>query len=238
MDNPKVLVIIPAYNEAASIAEVIGDIHTHYPSADVLVVDDGSSDNTGEIALKNGAELLRMPFNLGIGSTVQTGFKFAQKEGYDIAVQVDGDGQHDAGHLPALLAPIIADESDLVMGSRYLTKTDYVGSTSRRTGTAIFSKILSLMLGQKVTDATSGFRALNRKLINLFADDYPRDYPEVEALLLAHVARLRIKEIPVDMRQRSGGRSSINYFRSIYYMVKVFLALLVGVSRRRAPRVQ
>jgi len=237
MDNPRVLIIIPAHNEAASIAGVIDDINMHLPDADILVVDDGSSDKTGAIAIRSGAEMVQMPFNLGIGSTVQTGFIYAQKEGYDIAVQVDGDGQHDASQLPALLAPIIDDEDDLVVGSRYLAKTDYVGSTSRRTGTAIFSKLLSLLLGQRVTDATSGFRAMNRELINLFADDYPRDYPEVEALLLAHVARLRIKEIPVKMRQRSGGSSSINYFRSLYYMVKVFLALLVGASRRRAPKV-
>lgn len=235
MNNAKVLVIIPAHNEAESIAGVIRDVRAAI-DADIVVVNDGSTDRTAEIASKEGAGLLNMPFNLGIGSTMQTGFKFARRKGYAITAQVDGDGQHDASFLPALLQPIIDGESDLVVGSRYLTKTDYSGSTSRRAGTAIFSKILSIILGQKVTDATSGFRAINRQLINLFADDYPRDYPEVEALLLAHVARLRIKEIPVNMRQRSGGRSSISHFRSIYYMVKVFLALLVGVSRRRAPR--
>jgi hypothetical protein len=238
MDQPRVLVIIPAHNEAACIKDVIQDIHTNFSAADILVVDDGSSDGTGGIALANGAELLQMPFNLGIGSTVQTGFKFAQREGYDFAVQLDGDGQHDASFLPALLKPLMDDETDMVVGSRYLTDTDYNGSTSRRAGTAVFSRILSIMLKQKVTDATSGFRGLNRKLIDLFAGDYPRDYPEVEALLLVHLARLRFQEIPVSMRQRSGGRSSINYFRSIYYMVKVLLALLVGISRQRAPRMQ
>jgi len=236
MDEPKVLVIIPAHNEAASIAGVIDDIHAGYPGADIVVIDDGSSDKTGQIALQKGAEVLRLVFNLGIGATMQTGFIFAQREGYDIAVQIDGDGQHDASFLPALLKPLVDGESDMVVGSRYLTKTDYKGSTSRRAGTALFSQALSLMLRQKLTDATSGLRAINRDLIDLFALDYPRDYPEVEALLQVHMTRLRVKEIPVSMRSRAGGRSSINYFRSIYYMIKVSLALLVVASRRRSPQ--
>lgn len=236
-NKPRVLVIIPAHNEADSLASVIHDVRAAI-ECDIVVVDDGSTDNTGAIALAEGAELLTLPFNLGIGTTVQTGYIFARDGGYDIAIQTDGDGQHDASYLPKLIEPIVRGESDFVVGSRYLTETEYNGALSRRAGTAMFSKILSLMLRQRLTDATSGFRAIGRNLIEQFAYDYPRDYPEVEALLQAHMARFRIKEIPVEMRQRGGGRSSINKFRSLYYLVKVLLALLVVASRRRAPRPQ
>ncbi|MHB0915565.1 MAG: glycosyltransferase family 2 protein [Thermoleophilia bacterium] len=235
MAEPRLLAIIPAHNEADSIAGVIDDIRAH-TGADIVVVNDGSTDDTAAIALAKGAELLNMPFNLGIGSTMQTGFKFAHAQGYDVAVQVDGDGQHDAAELPALVQPLIGGECDMVLGSRYLKETGYSGSAGRRVGTAIFSRIISLMLRQRLTDATSGFRAINGKVIELFAHDYPRDYPEVEALLQVHMARFRVCEIPVKMRARGGGRSSINAFRSIYYMVKVLLALLVVMTRKRAPR--
>lgn len=232
-DSPRVLVIIPAHNEAASLAGVIKAVRAAV-TADIVVVDDGSHDDTGAIALAEGADLLQMPFNLGIGSAMQTGFRFARREGYDAAVQVDGDGQHDPAWLPALLQPVIDGESDLVVGSRYREKQGYDGPAGRRAGTAIFSAILSLLMRQKLTDATSGFRAINRGLIAMFAADYPRDYPEVEALLLSHKAGYRVREIPVTMKQRGGGRSSINSFRSVYYVVKVLLALLVGASRRRS----
>lgn len=231
MAEPRLLVIIPAHNEERSLADVISDIREHCV-ADIVVVDDGSSDGTPAVAEREGVELLRLPFNLGIGSTMQTGYKFAQQEGYDIAIQVDGDGQHDAAYLDTLLQPLMAGECDMVVGSRYLERRDYDGSASRRAGTALFSSILSLMLRQKMTDATSGFRAINHRLIELFANEYPRDYPEVEALLITHMADFSICEVPVSMRLRGGGRSSINSFRSVYYMVKVLLALLVVFSRR------
>lgn len=233
----RLLAVIPAHNEADSLAAVIEDIRAN-TNADVVVVNDGSTDRTPEIALENGAELLNLPFNLGIGSTMQTGFKFAWLHGYDVAVQVDGDGQHDAAEVPALIQPLLDGECDMVLGSRYLADKGYSGSAGRRLGTAVFSRILSLMLRQRLTDATSGFRAINSKVIELFAHDYPRDYPEVEALLQVHMARLKVREIPVRMRQRGGGRSSINSFRSIYYMIKVLLALLVVMSRKKAPPVE
>lgn len=228
----RILVIIPAHNEAASLAGVIRAVRQAV-KANIVVVDDGSHDGTGAIALAEGADLLSMPFNLGIGSAMQTGFRFARREGYDIAVQVDGDGQHDPAWLPALLKPILDGEADLVVGSRYREKQGYDGPAGRRAGTATFSAILSLLMRQKLTDATSGFRAINRGLIGMFAADYPRDYPEVEALLLSHKAGFRVREVPVTMQRRSGGRSSINSFRSVYYVIKVLLALLVGASKRR-----
>ncbi|MHB8793708.1 MAG: glycosyltransferase family 2 protein [Thermoleophilia bacterium] len=236
MKSPRVLVIIPAHNEAASLAGVITDIRSNLDCG-IVVVDDGSTDNTAQIAISEGVELLSLPFNLGIGSTMQTGYQFAAKEGYDIAIQTDGDGQHEASHIPRLIEPIVAGECDFVVGSRYLKDSSYSGSKGRRMGTALFSRILSLMVRQRLTDATSGFRAVDKALISQFANDYPRDYPEVEALLLAHMANFRINEIPVTMRQRGGGQSSINRFRSIYYLVKVLLALLVVASRRHTQRV-
>jgi glycosyltransferase involved in cell wall biosynthesis len=229
--------MIPAHNEAQSLAGVIREVRQAV-SADIVVIDDGSTDATPEIALAEGAQLLKLPFNLGIGAAVQTGFKLAAREGNEIAVQVDGDGQHKATLIPELIKPIAAGDADMVVGSRYLTPKDYCGSLGRRAGTALFSRILSLMLKQKLTDATSGFRAVGRELIELFANDYPRDYPEVEALLLAHLARRRVKEVPVTMRQRGGGCSSINSFRSAYYMVKVLLALIATFSRQQAPRIK
>lgn len=235
MNSPRVLVIIPAHNEADSLAGVIDDIRCSL-ECDIVVVDDGSTDETAAIAVRAGVELLSLPFNLGIGSTMQTGYQFGFRGGYNIAVQTDGDGQHDASYIPRLIEPIIRGESDFVVGSRYLADSGYSGSKGRRAGTAMFSKILSLFLRQRLTDATSGFRAVNGELMALFAGDYPRDYPEVECLLQAHMSRFRIHEIAVAMRQRGGGRSSINNFRSVYYLVKVLLALLVVASRRHAPR--
>src|SRR5665811_717217 len=235
MTDPRILVIIPAHNEADSLADVIADIRSALECG-IVVVDDGSIDHTARIAIEQSVELLSLPFNLGIGSTMQTGFQFAFREGYDIAVQTDGDGQHDASYLPDLLAPIIAGESDFIVGSRYLADTKYSGSRGRRAGTAMFSSVLSLMVRQKLTDATSGFRAADKPLIAQFAGDYPRDYPEVETLLQAHMTGFRIREIPVEMRKRGGGRSSINRFRSVYYVVKVLLSLMVVASRKRTTR--
>ncbi len=235
MAEPRLLVVIPAHNEAGSLEHVIAEVRAAVEAA-IVVVDDGSTDATPDIALGAGVELLRLPFNLGIGSTMQTGFQFASREGYDIAVQVDGDGQHDAGCIPALLDAIARGDCDMALGSRYLDSAGYDGPAGRRWGTALFSRILSLMLGQKLTDATSGFRVINRPLIEQFARDYPRDYPEVEALLAAHMARRRIREVPVNMRRRGDGRSSIGSFRSVYYMVKVLLALLVTATRGKAPQ--
>lgn len=234
MAEPRILLIIPAQNEAANLAQVIDEARAAL-EAGIVVVDDGSTDGTGEIAVEKGVELLSLPFNLGIGGAMQTGYRFARNGGYDIAVQVDGDGQHDAGQVPQLIEPLLSGECDMTVGSRYLKKDSYNGPAARRLGTAVFSRILSLILRQRLTDATSGFRAVNRDLIGLFARDYPRDYPEVEALLLVHMAHRRICEIPVTMRLREGGRSSISAFRSIYYMVKVLLALIVVASRKREP---
>ncbi|CAN5140496.1 glycosyltransferase family 2 protein [soil metagenome] len=199
---------------------------------DVLVVDDGSTDDTSRLARAAGARVVRPAFNLGIGGAVQTGFVFAREGGYDLMVQVDGDGQHDAQELPKLLAAM-EPGVDMVCGSRFLKKGEYLAPVSRRAGIHIFAWLLSRLVGQSVSDPTSGFRIYNRRAIKLFADDYPHDYPEVEAVLMLHHHRLRMCEVPVRMFQRGGGSSSISSGKSAYYMIKVLLALFVALARRR-----
>jgi glycosyltransferase involved in cell wall biosynthesis len=228
------IAIVPALNEEETVGRVIDEIHAFDPGFDIVVVDDGSTDRTAGIAADRGAHVLRLPFNLGIGGAVQTGYRFAFERGYDIAVQVDGDGQHDPAQLPAILAPVISGEADLCVGSRFASGSGYQSSFTRRLGIRLFAWVVSAVVRQKVTDTTSGFRAVNRKGIALFAADYPHDYPEVEATVMVAKAHLRLREVPVVMRERSGGRTSITALRSVYYMVKVLLALFVGMFRRYA----
>ncbi|HEV2771031.1 MAG TPA: glycosyltransferase family 2 protein [Solirubrobacteraceae bacterium] len=230
------LAIVPAYNEEASVAFVVGELREYTPEFDVVVVDDGSTDGTSRVAREAGAAVLRMPFNLGIGGTVQAGYQYALERDYDFAVQVDGDGQHDAREISTLLGHLRSNpDIDMVTGSRFLRiEEDCHRSTRpRRAGIAIFSRVLSLITGQPVTDPTSGFRMTNRRGIALFARDYPHDYPEVEAVLMIHAHRLRSAEVPVRMRPRTTGVSSINPSRSAYYMIKVLLAVCVGLCRAR-----
>jgi glycosyltransferase involved in cell wall biosynthesis len=229
------LVVVPAYNEAETVGHVIHSVREHFPQADVLVVDDGSTDHTGQIAGHAGAKVVRHPFNLGIGGAVQTGFVFALEQDYDYVVQVDGDGQHCAEEIGKLTSAMRADPTlDMVCGSRFMTKgRGYPAPISRRTGIHIFAFILSRLVGQRVSDPTSGFRLYNRRGISLFARDYPHDYPEVEAVLMVHHHRLRMREVPVRMLQRGGGTSSIRSGKSLYYMVKVLLALFIGLARAR-----
>jgi len=230
------LAIVPAFNEADSVAQTVVAIHQHAPGFDVLVVDDGSLDATAERAAQAGAEVLRMPFNLGIGGAMQGGYMYALDHGYEIAVQVDGDGQHDPHHIADLLQALHSDpELNMVTGSRFLSASGdgFQSSAARRAGIRIFSMVVSRITGQRVTDPTSGFRMTNRRGIELFAHDYPHDYPEVEAILLMHAHRLRSCEIPVVMRPRLTGVSAISSTQSVYYMVKVLLAVFVGLFRRR-----
>jgi glycosyltransferase involved in cell wall biosynthesis len=230
------LAIVPAFNEEASVGRVIDEIRAFDPGFEIAVIDDGSTDRTAGVAADRGAYVIRLPFNLGIGGAVQTGYRFAFERAYDVAVQVDGDGQHDPAELPKILAPVLSGEADLVVGSRFASNTAaaYRSSALRRVGIRLFAKGVSAVVRQRVTDTTSGFRAVNRKGIALFAADYPHDYPEVEATVMCVKHKLRLKEVPVDMRARSGGRSSITAARSAYYMVKVLLAIFVGLFRRYA----
>ena len=228
------LAVVPAYNEAATIAAVVASVREARADFDVLVVDDGSTDATGELAARAGAAVLRLPFNLGIGGAVQAGFNYALDNRYERMVQVDADGQHLPDEIDVLTETMDANpDVDMVCGSRFLTDTGYPAPISRRTGIHIFAFLLSRIVGQHVSDPTSGFRLYNRRGIALFARDYPHDYPEVEAVLMVHHHRLRMAEVPVKMRERGGGVSSITSGKSAYYMVKVLLALFVGLARRR-----
>jgi glycosyltransferase involved in cell wall biosynthesis len=226
--------IVPALNEEGNIARVIAEIRAFDPGSDIVVVDDGSADRTSAVAAESGAHVLRLPFNLGIGGAVQTGFRYAFEHDYDLAVRVDGDGQHDPAQLGAILEPVLAGEADICVGSRFAGTGGYRSSRSRRAGIRLLAWTVSTLVRQRVTDTTSGFQAVNRDGIRLFAADYPHDYPEVEATVMVVKHRLRLAEVPVSMRERGSGRSSITAVRSIYYMVKVLLAIFVGIFRRNA----
>jgi glycosyltransferase involved in cell wall biosynthesis len=233
--HAKRLAVVPAYNESATVAGVVRAIHMGAPELDVLVIDDGSTDDTRERAEEAGARVLRHPFNLGIGGAVQSGFVYALDNDYDFMVQVDGDGQHDPGEIGRLEDAMRDDPGvDMVCGSRFMTKErDYPAPVSRRTGIHLFAFLLSRFVRERVSDPTSGFRLYNRRAIELFARDYPHDYPEVEAVLMLHHHRLRMTEVPVRMFARGGGVSSIGAGKSAYYMIKVLLALFVGLARAR-----
>lgn len=235
-ENNKIVVIVPAFNEQQIIGSVVDDIHRKIPSADVVVVNDGSRDGTALEAAKTGASVLNLPFNLGIGGAVQTGFRYAAENGYDIAIQIDGDGQHDPVSIPDLIAPILSGQAEVVVGSRFLTPDGYESSFMRQLGIKMFSSAISLILGQKMTDTTSGYRAANKEAIAFLADNYPTDYPEVESLVVLHFAKFRVKEVPVAMRQRETGRSSITPWRAAYYMVKVFLAVFIWLIRKKPTK--
>ena len=234
----RIVAIVPAWNEAGAIGGVVDEILAFDSTIDVVVIDDASADQTVAIAERHGATVLPLLFNVGIGGAVQTGFRYARDEGYQIAVRLDGDGQHDASELEKLITPIRAGEADLVIGSRFVDPAgSYRPPFARRVGIRVFAGLVSLLGGQKVTDTTSGFSAMNRAGIDLFATDYPHDYPEVEATLVALRSGLRLAQVQVVMRERQAGTSSITFVRSLYYIVKVMLALLVA-SLRRYPRLE
>ena len=226
------IVIVPALNEEHSIGSVITEIRAADPELDVVVVDDGSTDRTAIVAAEHGAEVLGLPFNLGIGGAVQTGYQYARNNDFDIAIQVDGDGQHDPSEIVRLVEPILEGKADMVVGTRFAAGGGYRGTRIRRVGIHLFAAVVSLMVRARVTDTTSGFRAANRRAIRLFAADYPHDYPEVEATVLVARHGLTMVEVPVQMRVRETGNSSITALRSVYYMVKVLLALFIGLFRR------
>ena len=230
----RVLAVVPAYDEEESVGRVVTEL-LELGGVDVLVVNDGSRDDTARVAREAGATVLDLPFNLGIGAAVQTGYLWAARKGYDAAVQVDGDGQHLPSELPRLLGPLERGEADLVLGSRYVERTDYQASAPRRAGMILFSALVSLVTGQRLRDTTSGFRAAGPAVIAYLSRHYPQDYPEVEALVLLKRAGFRIAETACRFREREAGRSSITPGRSAYYLVKVSLAILLG-TMRSVPR--
>jgi glycosyltransferase involved in cell wall biosynthesis len=227
------IAIVPAYNEERNIGRVLDELRAFDPGLEIVVVSDGSVDRTVAVASEHGAHVIRLPFNLGIGGAVQTGFRYAWEGHYDIAVRVDGDGQHDPAQLARVLEPVLAGEADIVVGSRFAGDAGYRSSAARRVGIRFLAWVVSAIARQRVTDTTSGFQALNRRAIRLFAADYPHDYPEVEGMVMVIRHRLRLREVPVTMRAREHGRSSIGALGSVYYMAKVLLALFVGLFRRK-----
>ena len=238
MSASRLVTVVPAWNEEGAIAAVIKEIGGVGEDIEVVVVDDASTDDTADVAARNGATVLRLPFNVGIGGAVQTGFRYALAHGYERAVRLDGDGQHDASQIPKILAPLEAGDADLVIGSRFVDPGGgYRPPFARRLGIRIFARLVSTLGGERVTDTTSGFVALDRAGIELFAAEYPHDYPEVEATLVALRSGLRLAQVQVDMRERTSGVSSITFVESLYYIVKVTLALLVA-SMRRYPRLE
>lgn len=230
-----ILVIIPAYNEADNIVGVVTSIHSLYPEFDVLVVDDGSLDNTAEMARSTlCAEVISLPYNIGIGGSVQTGFKYARKYQYQYAIQFDGDGQHLVGEIRKILEPVIAGTADCVIGSRFVQNgANYRPDIIRKLGIYILRLFSFLFVQQRISDQTSGFRAYNRKCISLLADNYPKDYPEPEVIILLGRHQLIIKEIYTQMRERQGGVSSISIWQGPYYIIKVLLAMSMARLRNK-----
>jgi glycosyltransferase involved in cell wall biosynthesis len=229
----RTLIIVPAHNEEAAIAGVVREIRATLAQAEVVVVDDHSSDDTAGRAREEGARVLKLPIHLGVGGAVRTGFQLAVDDGFDLAAQVDGDGQHPAGELPKLFAPLISGEADVTIGTRYRDDRGYATPVGRRAGQRFFSALVNLLTGGRYTDTTSGFRAYNRRAIRYLARNYSRDYPEVNAIVNLSQNAFRIREVPISMRDRRGGASSITLSRAIYYMAKVPLATLMAVGRRR-----
>lgn len=232
----KVLLIIPAFNEQDNIRDVLLDIQTHAPEMDCVVINDCSTDGTREVLRGIGANYLDLPINLGIGGGVQTGYRYALEHGYDIAIQFDGDGQHDARFLHDLTAPLEAGTADAVIGSRFLEKEGFQSSAMRRFGIQFLSRLIRLLCGVQVLDVTSGMRAVNREMMELFAREYAQDYPEPEAILTSGLYGARIAEVPVQMRERKNGTSSISPLRSVYYMIKVSLNLVLARMSGRGKR--
>jgi len=231
VDHIRKLAIIPAYNEEFNIEAVINDLRNQRPDFDILVIDDGSLDRTSFLARKMGAVVVSLPFNQGIGAAVQTGYKYAMENGYSIAIQFDGDGQHRADQISFIERPVLEGRADLVTGSRFLETSNYQAGLARMLGSRVLSYVISMLLGQRVTDPTSGFRAAGKAAIEFFSIIYPDDYPEPESIVLLHKAGLRFEEVPVLMQERLGGSSSITPVKAMYYMIKVLLAIMIDMIK-------
>ena len=229
--DKRIAVIIPAYNEEETVGEVVRRVKALGHGFDVVVINDSSKDRTAQSAEAAGATVIELPYNLGIGGAVQTGFKYAVMKGYDGCVQVDGDGQHPPEEITKLLEPLFAGGYDIVIGSRFVGQTNYRVPVLRALGIKIISIFLKVVCGMTVKDTTSGFRALNRQAMTFFATDYPQDYPEPESLLFAYKKKFKVMEVSTEMKDREHGISSITPLRSVYYMTKVLLAMTVDLFR-------
>ncbi len=228
----KSIVIIPAYNEEKSIEKTVEDIIQNAPEFDYVIVNDCSKDDTLRVCMEKGLHVLNLPINLGIGGAVQTGYRYALKNGYDFAVQFDGDGQHDAKYLQQMRDHMIEHKQNMIIGSRYIQKEGFQSSGLRRFGIRYFSVLIQILTGTKITDPTSGMRMVDREVIEIYAESYPKDYPEPESVVAILNQKKKVGEYPVIMRERMEGVSSISPMRSVYYMIKVTLAILVEMLRK------
>ena len=228
----KKLIIIPAFNEESNIEKTVTAIQKNAQGFDYVIINDCSTDRTKQICAEKGYNVVNLPINLGIGGAVQTGYKYALERDYDVAVQVDGDGQHDPEFLNEMADYLMENELDMVIGSRFIEKEGFQSSKLRRVGIVFFSKLIKLLTGTLITDPTSGLRMIGRNAMALFAADYPRDYPEPESVVAVIRRNMKVKEIPVVMKERQGGVSSISLKKSVYYMIKVTLAILIERIRK------
>jgi hypothetical protein len=237
MFAPRVLIIMPAHNEAQNLPVVLGELRQHLPDADVVVIDDYSTDGTPQVAAQCGAHVVSLPCNLGYGGAVQTGFKYAVERGYDMAVMLDADGQHDPACILALMAPVAEGVADVTIGSRFLGSAEYAVSWPKRLGMRLFAAIVAHYTRRSVTDPTSGFQALNREALAFFArDNYPADYPDADTLLLLNYAGFRVVEVPVHMRERLAGLSMHSSWKVVYYIFKMFLSIFIVLLRQKTRR--
>lgn len=228
----RILIVFPAFNEAKHLPGVVGGVREVVPAADLLVVDDGSADGTAQVARQLGVQLVSHPWNMGYGVTIQTGYKFALNHGYDYLVQIDADGQHDPRDIPSLLEPLTSGDCDFVLGSRFLRGESYRPPFARRVGMRLFSAVVRLLTGERITDSTSGFQAFNAEVIKfLTGDHFPCDYPDADLLVILHRAGFRITERPVRMHANQDGRSMHRGLRPLYYIFKMFLSIGVTMLR-------
>ncbi len=232
MSPPRVLVIVPAHNEQESLPATLAEARAAAPELDVLVVDDGSLDATSKVAREAGVSVVRHPVNLGVGAALQTGFRWAVEHGYDIGVQLDADGQHDPGYLPALLAPVLEGGCDVSIGSRFVAASGYRAPLNRRVGMVLFQAVVKLAIGRRITDTTSGFRAYSRSVMQVCQHDFPKDFPDAPLLIGLARRGFRLDEVPVRMRERQAGRSFYTLGKQLYYPYKNLLASLMAMIRR------
>lgn len=223
----KILVIIPARNEELNIKRVIDNLQKEAPEADYIIINDCSGDKTREVCRDNGLNYIDLPINLGIGGGVQAGYQYALEKGYTVAIQHDGDGQHDPAYIKAVVSPILNGQADIVIGSRFVNGEGFQSTFYRRLGINLLSGLITLCCGVRVKDVTSGYRGVNRKFIEIYASEYAQDYPEPEAIISGAMYGAKIMEVPVVMHERTGGTSSISTWKSIYYMIKVSLAIII-----------
>ena len=234
VSEKNILVLIPAFNEEERIATVIREVREFLPAATILVVNDGSRDRTGAVSREAGAYVLRHPFNMGVGTALQTGYKYALQNGFQYVIQLDADGQHPPSSLPAFISKLKETEADLIIGSRFLTARRGNSSYPRKMGNQLFARLLSLLIRERLTDPTSGYRALKSTVLQFCVQDlYGFDYPDADFLLTLHRSGFRIEEIPIDVRPRIGGQSQHRGLRPVYYMIKMFLSIFIILLRKK-----